>query len=106
MKLLEIRKFVQVLQDAQLVATAATAKMEDGGTCNFDAPAIRDLRVTKAFEESLNNAGFPFFKAKYHGVVLGFSTRGQAAVRTKAAEVFTKYLKEQGYNAHVYYQVD
>lgn len=106
MKKTEIVKFVQVLKDAKLAASAAVADMEDGGTCNFDAPAIRDLRMTPALTGALGEAGFNFYLAKRHGIVLGIGVGFQAMTRTKGAEVFTRYLQEHGYDAHTYYQAD
>ena len=83
---------------------------DDGGTCNFDAPALflTDWKK-KLVEAAARTAGVGCFEWEFlNSKAYVFSVRGagQGYTRTKAAEAMSHYLKEQGYEAMVYYQMD
>lgn len=82
------------------------ADTEDGGSCNFDTPVIRinaterqmamlDYRVVKVDERGWRGWWFVFLPLM-----------GQANRRTRMAEAACKSLKESGFEASVYYQLD
>ena len=85
---------------------------DDGGTCNFDSPAIpwRDpgFRRKADFVEAVKAAGllcyeWSTFKGYY--VITGF-TWGYGNRRTAMAEAACESLKADGYPATMYYQMD
>ena len=83
---------------------------DDGGTCNFDAPALflTDWKK-KLVEAAARTAGVGCFEWEFlNSKAYVFSVRGagQGYTRTKAAEAMSHYLKEQGYETMVYYQMD
>ena len=83
---------------------------DDGGTCNFDAPALTlpgwDKKLVEAAARSAGVGCFVW--ALWNDTTYVFSVRGvgQGYTRTKAAEAMSRYLKEQGYEAGMYYQMD
>lgn len=86
------------------------ASVEDGGTCNFDSPMIRLYRWKQAeIEEALAGAGLRYFSTTIFGtkyyVVCG-GTYGQANRRTTMAEEMCRIIKEAGFEATMYYQMD
>lgn len=86
------------------------ADTEDGGTCNFDSAALSLPRWNKAkTEEAFKKAGLRTSKWTLWGstryLVLGCYS-GQANRRTTMAEAVYKYLKNLGYDATMYYQMD
>lgn len=86
------------------------ADTEDGGTCNFDSAALFLPRWNTAkTEEAFKKAGLRTSKWTLWGttyyLVLGCYS-GQANRRTQMAEAVCKYLKNLGYDASMYYQMD
>ena len=84
--------------------------MDDGGTSNFDAPTISlpgwDAALVMAAAKS---AGLRFFEwelGSSKAYVFSVPGVGQGYTRTYAAEAMSHYLKEQGYAAGMYYQMD
>ena len=85
---------------------------EDGGTCNFDSPAIdyREMHMSKAKAvEAIKNAGLRCFEWKSWGgmmlVICGIGA-GQGNRNTRMAEAAYESLKSSGISATMYYQVD
>lgn len=103
-------KLADDLRQAAEVGYAAAAKSRDGGTCNFDAVCLK----LKGWSKSLvgaaaKQAGCPgyewrLYSSKYW--VFPLPGAGQADARTDAAEAMRDFLKAQGYEASVYYQMD
>lgn len=94
---------------AHAIALDAAAQVEDGGTCNFDAPSIslprwQSAKVKQACEE----AGCGCFEWKIFGRrwVISFRIAGQAYKRETAAEAMTKALADMGYDALTYCAID
>ncbi len=83
---------------------------DDGGTSNLDAPTISLPGWSqKKVEAAMKEAGTRCFIWNLWGsksYVFSIGGTGQGYTRTKAAEAARDYLKERGYNAGVYYQMD
>ena len=89
-------------------AAQAYANTEDGGTCNFDSPAIdyREMHMSKAkAEEAITAAGLSCFEWNRRFVVCGIGS-GQGNRRTRMAEAAYESLKADGIAATMYYQMD
>lgn len=83
---------------------------DDGGTCNFDAPAIVANRWKESLvQQAAKEAGLSAFKWRpYRNTmfVFGVPGPGQGNMRTRKAEAMTAYLKSKGYDAIMYCQMD
>lgn len=91
------------------IGKAAAAQVEDGGTCNFDAPSISLPRWQSAkVKQACKEAGCGCFEWKSFGRcwVIHFRIPGQAYKRETAAEVMTKALADMGYDALTYCAID
>lgn len=114
---MESRFEKSVLRQAICKAKAAAdmlSSMADYGTYNFDTPVIElpegydisDFRTTESREwdgftlERIESEAWKGF-CWINGICNGMQMR-----RTKQAEAVAQSLTEQGYNAHVYYQMD
>ena len=105
----------EALSEALKRATAAALEAvardpEDGGTCNFDAPAIALPRWNEAkVKAAAEAAGTGCYSWKLFGeklFVFPIRAGGQGNSRTRAAEAAERSLKADGYNATMYYQMD
>ena len=83
---------------------------DDGGTSNLDVPTISlpgwDQALVMA---AAKLAGLRFFEWEFgssKAYVFSVPGVGQGYTRTYAAEAMSHYLKEQGYAAGMYYQMD
>lgn len=91
------------------IGKAAAAQVEDGGTCNFDAPSISLPRWQSAkVKQACKEAGCGCFEWKSFGRrwVISFRIAGQAYKRETAAEAMTKALADMGYDALTYCAID
>lgn len=83
---------------------------DDGGTSNFDAPTLTLPGWRKELvEAAAKTAGVGCFEwTLWSSKAYVFTIRGtgQGYTRTNAAEAMSGYLKEQGYDAGMYYQMD
>lgn len=105
----EILELAEALNRAKNQA-ATCSDINDDGTCNLDMPQIylsgwRPEEVQQAFDKT--NARCHIQK---HGKSLvidiyGYTT-GQASRRTRMAELVCESLRNDGYEAFVYYQID
>lgn len=90
------------------IGKAAAAQVEDGGTCNLDAPSLllprwQSAKVKQACEE----AGGDYFRWGYSNrYVICLRLPGQAYKRETAAEAMTKALTAMGYDALTYCAID
>ena len=107
--------------DRAVLAATLFANCDDGGTCNFDAPAFNfeAYGISKADamriidEAGLYSYEWDMFPSKpgrgkrkhIQLVIVGF-TSGQGNRRTKMAEAFCKQMQEDGCNCGMYYQMD
>lgn len=104
-------RLTEALRRAITAAQLAVAESrEDGGTCNFDAPALLLPGCTeKRVEEAAKKAGCGCFKWNLYGTkyfVFPLRVGGQGNSRTLAAETAKESLAADGYHASVYYQMD
>ena len=88
------------------------ANTEDGGTCNFDSPAIdyRAMHMRKAkAEEAIQAAGLRCFEwNSWSGirlVICGIG-QGQGNRNTRMAEAAEKSMKSDNIVTSMYYQMD
>ncbi len=86
------------------------AEPEDGGTCNFDAASISLPRWnTEKVKQAAKEAGTGCYIWDLYGIkrfVFSPNTHGQANARSRNAEAMTAALKEMGYDAIEYCQMD
>ena len=102
---------IEALKRAAAAAREAVARdPEDGGTCNFDAPAIALPRwKEEEVKAAARAAGVGCYTWKlYREKLFVFPLRigGQGNSRTRAAEAAEKSLRADGYEATMYYQMD
>lgn len=84
------------------------ADTEDGGTCNFDALAIK-VKATEKQMKQLDWFTFKWGKRESDGktwYVIELDYSGQGNRRSRMAEEACRSMNEQGYDAQVYYQMD
>lgn len=84
------------------------ANTEDGGSCNFDALAIK-VKATEKQMKQLDWFTFKWGKRHPDGktwYVIELDYSGQGNRRTRMAEAACESMKAQGYESSVYYQVD
>ena len=83
---------------------------EDGGTCNFDAPAIYAPRWrADKVEQAAKEAGTTAFKWDWFGrtkFVFGVPTNAQGNRRTRVASAMRNALMEMGYETIMYMSMD
>ena len=91
-------------------AAEEAAKGEDGGTCNYDCLC---LRVPRAREEmvldAIKKAGlWCMRKSQWFGpcYLISPGKCGQGNSRLRAMEAMVRVMKEAGWNAMGYYQMD
>ena len=96
------------LREVYKIGMEAAAQVEDTGTCNMDAPALRLARWNKAkVQQACREAGCGCFEwSSFNRFVVCFSIPGQAYKIETAAEAMTKALQKMGYDAHTYCQMD
>jgi hypothetical protein len=103
---------IKLLKDLKIAKTIALEfiNSEDGGTCNFDCPAIfwETKEEKKIIEEALTETSLYF--QKWDGIkncylIYGFLS-GQGNKRTRMAELFSQSLKISGYKTAIHYQMD
>lgn len=99
------------LRAAADAARSAVRDLDDGGTCNMDAPALALPRWNrKMVEQAAREAGLSgcfdwnLFGKRY--VVFPTPNVGQARRNEVAAETMTDYLRRRGYDAFCYSQMD
>ena len=83
---------------------------DDGGTCNFDAPTLFltgwDKKLVEAAAKTAGVGCFEWTSLCSETYVFSVRGAGQGYTRTKAAEAMSRYLKDHGYDAGMYYQMD
>lgn len=104
-------KYAKLRDDLRAVyqiGIAAAEKVDDGGTCNLDAPALHLPRWNRnKIEQACAEAGCGCFRWDFVGsYVICFRIPGQARKREVAAEAMTQALAGIGYDAITYCQMD
>lgn len=101
----DINKLINDITNANNAASMYD-EVEDGGSCNFDSPII-NIKLTRKERESLKDflmpVGLKGYKDWYFVMIVIW---GQGNRRTAMAEAAAKYMKDAGYNASVYYEMD
>lgn len=105
-------KYAKLAQDLReaLEYGKTMAGDDDGGTSNFDSPTIeltrwnKDLVEQAAREAGLSCSGWVFSGVKRY--IFSVPGVGQGYTRTNAAEAMSLFLRERGYDAGMYYQMD
>lgn len=93
-----------------VAAAEAAADCDDGGTCNFDCMMIHLPRWNQELIEAAAKAAgiyafdITFLRVKHYA--FSVPRGGQANRRTAQAEAMAQVMKEAGYAAGVYYQMD
>lgn len=98
-------KFSQAMVKARNAAQAEKSKdPSDGGSCNLDFAYIS---ATGIREPTAEKHGYSIFKAGWHGRVMKvYSGEGQADLNYRQVQAVAKVLKEEGFDAGVFYQLD
>lgn len=105
-------KYAKLRDDLRtaLAATEPLEQTEDGGTCNFDSPALFLPRWNgKLIEQAAKEAGCGAWKWTLWGSsrwVISFRSTGQANRRSRRAEALVKELTRMGYDCTEYCQAD
>lgn len=105
----QYQKLAEDLQ-AALAYGLERAGTDDGGTSNFDAPTLHlPGWDQKMVEQAAKQAGI--FCSVWEAVsesyyIFSVPGVGQGYTRTNAAEAMRDYLRDKGYDAGVYYQMD
>jgi hypothetical protein len=106
---MDYKKLAEDLIKARLAAEEA-AKGEDGGTANLDTMTIRLHRANeKKVIEAVKAAGLHTLgKRQWLGpcYFIGPPNCGQGNSRVRATEAMEKVMKEAGYEALMYCQMD
>lgn len=102
-------KLSEDLRKAAEVGRAAARLSDDGGTCNCDAATIRlSGWIQSKVEQAAREAGVQCFVWNLWGsksFVFPIGC-GQGNARTAGAEAMSNHLKNAGYDAGMYYQMD
>ena len=103
-------ELAEALKKAHADGLIASYGVDDGGTCNFDAPTITLKGWPEAkVKQAAKVAGVGCFVWNLWGskrYVFSVPVAAQANARTVAAEAMCKSLKAAGYDAGMYYQAD
>jgi hypothetical protein len=102
---------ISAFREAKAAALAADPGQEaDGGTCNFDTPAVCLPGTREKFVEEcataagISTSAFKWFRSRYFFVFVPLY--GQANRRSNMAEAANRRLKELGFDALLYCQAD
>lgn len=97
---MDYKALTEALIKAKEAAEAAGANIEDGGTCNFDNPAMQFDRKERAeAEKAIADAGLRSYEWEFAGnkkqvaLIIGGMTVGQGERRTTMAEAFKDSMK-------------
>jgi hypothetical protein len=106
-------KYSKLAEDcakAKELALQAAAKVDDGGTCNFDSVFMKLPRWNESQTlDALKAGGLSGYKTKWlgsQGFLVSPPRVGQANKRTTAMEAMKHFFEAAGYAVHGYYQMD
>lgn len=102
-------KLTEDLRAAWGAAKLERASLDDGGTCNFDSPAIALSGYSASkLQEAILQAGFRSYKWRIFGKTFYVVSTGcgQGNRRTAVAEAVYRFLQAKGYDVTMYYQMD
>lgn len=105
------KSLIEALKLAKAIAESVSCY--DGGTCNFDSPALHipegmTYQQVVACCKAAGVSCFDWkpFKKGEKLAVIGCVGSGQANRRTEGAEAACKFLNDYGYQCSMYYQMD
>ena len=106
---MDYAKLTNDLKEARMAALIELARSsEDGGTGNLDTPVLilKNARFdrVKAAAESAGVSVSKWDSGVYH--IYGSFLIGMANLRNRMAETFAKSLRDNGWEAYVYYVID
>ena len=105
MSTLDLNKLIQDLANATCVAFMFD-DAEDNGSCNFDTPMMK-IKLSRKEKEQMKDFLTPVDMRGYRDhYFVEIPLKGQANRRTTMAEAAARFLKAEGYEASVYYQLD
>lgn len=103
------KKLAEDLRNA-LAYGRANQGTDDGGSSNFDAPAVSlpgwDKALVEAAAKTAGTMCFEWQLGRSTSYLFSIPGVGQGYTRTKAAEAMSGYMAAQGYDAGMYYQMD
>lgn len=101
-------KLSEDLNSAFRQAEKECAEVSDGGTCNFDAPALYLPRWNaEQVKKAAKQAGHGCYKwDSFKRYVIALRLPYQGAKRTAIAEHMNEILNGMGYDSFMYYQMD
>lgn len=101
-------KFVElskIINEALRLGREKANTVDDGGTANMDAICICGLKGVR--ESTLNNAGINCSKHwSFSGTFLLSASFGQGDKNTVGLGEALKYMKAQGVDCYMHYQID
>lgn len=108
-----LQKFPDDLSDCATQAWVEYGASEDGGTCNFDSPAVRFTGAHAGTVDAASSiVGAHCYrwqekrKNPFYDYFVFSNPTGQGNRRSRIAERTAELLKERGYDTAVYYQMD
>lgn len=102
-------KYTRLTDDLRAASSAAllSADHDDGGTCNFDSLMLSLPRWNhQKIEDAIENAGLTGYHLTGSSWCISPPIPAQGFRRTAQAEAMRDKMKELGYTAAVYYQID
>lgn len=105
MNKIELNQLDRTISEAKKYAREQIEGLPDNGSCNFDHVVVKIGRTVQTNIDAMVNHGWKDYRCKNY---LHVSTPnvGQANRNTKCAEAMRDYLKEEGYDCYVHYQLD
>ena len=105
MNKIELQKLDRTISEAKQYALKQLAGVPDNGCCNFDHVVIKIGRTMQTNIDTMTNRGWKDYRCKNYLHISGGNV-GQANRQTVYAEAIRDYLKNEGYDCYVHYQVD
>lgn len=108
----DLAKLTEDLRSAAQLAQTAADRVDDAGTCNLDGvflrlPRVREAEVIAAIEAA-GLGGFKWANHRWYrtGYLISPPVRGQADKRDAAATAMYQYLRDAGWDASHWQQMD
>lgn len=105
MNKIELRKLDRTISEAKQYALKQLAGVPDNGSCNFDHVVVKIGRTMQTNIDAMENRGWKDYRCKNY-MHISTPNVGQANRNTTCAEAMRDYLKNEGYDCYVHYQLD
>lgn len=102
----DLKKLKKDFEESLALSRAKAENEPDGGTCNFDSTALFGIRWTAKVAEIFGTHGYSTTWLGRKAILISPPVPGQANRRTVGAQALTEAMKERGWDAHSYHQVD